>query len=119
MAEAETKNKKGAVGGPRWLGALFGRSERRIAEVFVTAIGGSRSALIAILVEQLQAVALPNRLSQVVDHVEDGEGLFGRPIGWDLERDGKRQAFRRFGHDFVLRRFWARCSDRSRASLRR
>ncbi len=84
----------------------------------VDAIGGGLE-LIAIFVEQLDAVALPDRLSQLVDQLEDGEGLLGRPVGWDLQGDGEGQADRGFGHDLVLRRFCARCSDRSWASLRR
>src|SRR6516162_444991 len=94
-------------------------SERRIARVLVGAVGGGGLELIAIFVLDLRAVALPDRLSEIIDQLEDSEGLLGRPVGWDLEGCGERQACSGFGHDLALRRFWARSSDRSWASLRR
>lgn len=118
------RNAWGRQKGPRWWGPcvlwkVVRRSERRVADIFVVTVGGDRLELIAILVLDLERVALPDRLSQVVDQLEDSEGLLGRPVGRDLESDGERQACGGFGHDLALRRFWARCSDRSWASLRR
>src|SRR6516165_11534990 len=99
---------------PRGLG-----SEWRIALVLVGAVGGGGLELIAIFVLDLRAVAPPDRISEIIDQLEDSEGLLGRPVGWDLEGNGDRQACSGFGHDLALRRFWARSSARSWASWRR
>jgi hypothetical protein len=45
------------------------------------------SALIAILLLELEGVAIPDGVSQFVDEFEDREGLLGRPICGNLERD--------------------------------
>jgi len=94
-------------------------SERWIAWGFVELIDGGGLYLVTVLVEQLPTIALPDCVSEVIDQIEDREGLFGRPVGWDLQGDGEGQAGCGLSHDLVLRRFWARRSDRSCASLRR
>jgi len=57
----------------------------------------------------------PEAVTQEIDHLEDGEGLFGRPVIRYLQA----AASTRSGHDFLRRRRCARCSARSRASLNR
>jgi hypothetical protein len=49
-------------------------SERRLFGV-VGVIGERRLDLVAILVLDLHGVAAPDRISQVIDHLEDGEGF--------------------------------------------
>jgi hypothetical protein len=51
-----------------------------------------RADVIAVLVLDLQRVALPDRLSQLVDELEDGKGLLRRPVGRNLQSNGERQA---------------------------
>jgi len=53
---------------------VFLDSERRIAWLFVCAIGDGWFELVAVFVEQLHFVALPDCVSQVVDQFEDGNG---------------------------------------------
>src|ERR1700756_4341240 len=118
MAEWVAVDKRaGPPWGPGFLPSGLG-SERRIALALVGAVGGGLE-LIAVFVLDLRAVALPDRIPEIIDQLEGSEGLLGRPVGWDLEGDGERQACGGFGHDLALRRFWARSSDRSWASLRR
>ena len=74
------------IGGP---GAEF--SERGIAERLIGRVDGGLE-LVAVFLDQLQAIALPDGVSQVIDQIEDREGLLGRPVGRDLECDGERQA---------------------------
>jgi hypothetical protein len=71
-------------------------------------IVGAVLELIAIFLLELQCVASPDGVSQVIDNFEDSEGLLGRPIGGDLERDGERVAFAGVGHDLAFRRWRAR-----------
>jgi hypothetical protein len=104
---------------PPWFFAIRCASERRIAGVGVGELGVGRLELIAILVLQLHGIAAPDGVSQIIDQLEDGEGLFGRPVGRDLERDAERETCAGLGHDLDLRRCFARRSDRSCASLRR
>src|SRR5262249_12535626 len=94
-------------------------SEGWVVRLFFCAVDDSWFELVAEFVDQLHFVVLPDCVSQVVDQFEDGAGLLGCPVGRDLQRDGEGQAGFGFGHDFVLRRLRARCSDRSWASLRR
>ena len=42
-------------------------------------VGGA--VLLAVLVEQLQAVVRPDAITQVIKQFDDGEGLFRRPLG--------------------------------------
>jgi hypothetical protein len=58
----------------------------RIAEVLFSVIASGLEP-IAVFILDLQGVALPDRVSEVVDQVENGEGLLGRPVGWDLQRE--------------------------------
>src|SRR5271166_2967044 len=94
-------------------------SERRIVGVRIVVIGDLVLEQLTILVEQLHAVALPDGVPQAIDQLEDGEGLIWRPVGRDLDGEFAWKAIDGSGHDLALRRFCARCSDRSWASLRR
>ena len=67
---------------------------------------GAVLELVAIFLLELQCVAAPDCVAQVVDDFEDSEGLFGRPIGGDLERDG--EPVPGFRHDLAFRRWRAR-----------
>src|SRR6516225_2859474 len=77
------------------------------------------SALIAILLLEVEGVAAPDGVSQFVDEFEDRECLLGCPVCGNLERDGEGRASVGFGHDLDLRLWRARLSARSWASLKR
>ena len=66
-------------------------------------------------------VMSPDLFAQIVEQLEDGEYLLGCPVIWEDEGDAALAARRQEPglHDFALRRCRARCSERSRASLRR
>ena len=80
-------------------------------------VGGA--VLLAVLVDELHAVVRPDAITQVIKQFDDGEGLFRRPVGRNVEGDSERQRVRDFADDLALRRWCARCSARSWASLRR
>src|SRR6516164_6410635 len=82
-------------------------------------IGVGRLVLFAILSEQLHVVVRPDTIPQLIKQLDNGKGLLCGPVGRDCESDGERQAARGLVHDLAFRRWCARCSDRSRASLRR
>ena len=46
-------------------------------------VGGA--VLLAVLVEQLHAVVRPDAITQVIKQFDDGEGLFRRPVGRNVE----------------------------------
>ena len=48
-------------------------------------IGTAGLLVVADLVEQLGAVVIPDQLAEVIEQLDDGESLLGRPIGGDRE----------------------------------
>ena len=52
-------------------------SERRVAGSFVGTVDRDGPELVTVLLDQLQAVALPDGIAQVGDELEDREGLLG------------------------------------------
>jgi hypothetical protein len=50
-------------------------SEGWIAWAFIDVVDGCGLEVVTVLVEQLRAVALPDRFSEVIDQIEDREGL--------------------------------------------
>ena len=68
---------------------------------------------------QLIAMQREDLVAEIVDQFEDSKRHLGRPEARDL--DGRRTQVRgaelRFAHDLLPRRWRARCSVRSRASL--
>src|SRR5262249_23295022 len=63
--------------------------------------------LFANFIDQLHAVVGPDQLSEIVEQLDDGEGLLRRPISGDGEGDGE-SACRGWGHGLPLRRLRAR-----------
>jgi len=62
------------------------------------------SELVAVLFLNLECIAAPDCVSQLVEEFEDREGLLGGPSGGDLQRDGEAVDFVWRGHDLGLRR---------------
>jgi len=64
----------------------------------------------------------PDQRMEVVEQLDDGERLLWGRVGRDLEGDGEAaggRGWRRLAHRLPPFRCRARCSERSRASLRR
>jgi len=68
---------------------------------------------------QLIAMQREDLVAEIVDQFEDSKRHLGRPKARDLDgsRTQVRGAVLRFAHDLPPRRWRARCSVRSRASL--
>lgn len=66
-------------------------------------------------------VMRPDPFEQIVEQLDDGQGLLGRPVVGEDERDAALAAGRLVPglHDFEFRRCLARCSERFLASFRR
>ena len=52
-------------------------------------VGGA--VLLVVLVDELHAVVRPDAITQVIKQFDDGEGLFRRPVGRNVEGDSERQ----------------------------
>ena len=71
---------------PRDCFVRHGDSERRIVSclVGVITVGGAADRS-RYLVDELHAVVRPDAITQVIKQFDDGEGLFRRPVGRNVE----------------------------------
>lgn len=76
--------------GPRCAGG-GARSERRIVERQL----GLREAVLAVVLEQGELVVRPDALAQIVEQLDHGPGLLGRPVGVDEQVQAAQQPGRR------------------------
>jgi hypothetical protein len=81
-----------AVGASGFVESFFGGQKSGLSGSFSEQLTRSGLSWSAEFVDQLDIIALPDCVSQIIDQFKDGEGLLGCPVGRDLQRDGEGQA---------------------------